>query len=153
MSAIADLLSLAGQWAGTYRLIVDPAEPARVSSSTASVAPVAGARFVRLDYDWEEKGRRQDGSLLVGYEKERGIVTAVWVDSWHMGNKLMVCEGTVEAGGTVEVQGSYEAPPGPDWGWRTVFGPGPDGTLRLVMYNVSPDEKEDLAVEAVYHRA
>ena len=153
MSAIADLLSLAGKWTGTYRLIVEPTEPARVSPSTASVAPIAEARFVRLDYDWEEKGRRQDGSLLVGYEKERGVVTAVWVDSWHMSNKVMICEGTAEAGGTVEVQGSYAAPPGPDWSWRTVVGPGPDGTLRMIMYNVSPDGREDLAVEAVYTRA
>lgn len=150
---IADLLSLAGKWTGTYRLIVERTEPARVSPSTASVAPVAGARFARLDYVWEDKGRPQDGSLLVGYEKERGVVTAVWIDSWHMGNKVMLCEGAAVAGGSVEVQGSYAAPPGPDWSWRTVFGPGPDGTLRLLMYNASPDGQEDLAVEAVYLRA
>jgi hypothetical protein len=153
MSCVADLLSLAGKWVGTYRLTVEPTERTRVSRSKASVVPVAGARFLRLDYDWEDKGQPQDGSLLVGYEKERGVVTAVWVDSWHMSNKVMVCEGEAGPGGSVEVEGSYAAPPGPDWGWRTVFGPGPDGTLRLLMYNVSPDEKEELAVEAVYARA
>jgi len=152
MSVLAELLSLAGRWKGTYRLIVEPTDPARVSPSTASVVPVAGARFARLDYEWDYEGRPQDGSLLVGYEKERGLVTAVWVDSWHMSSKSMVCEGKA-AGGSLEVRGLYAAPPGADWGWRTVIEPSADATLRMVMYNVSPDGKEDLAVEAVYSRA
>jgi hypothetical protein len=153
MDLLADLLSLAGKWNGTYRLIVEPTDPARVSPSTASVSPVAGARFARLDYEWDYEGRPQDGSLLVGYEKERGIVTAVWVDSWHMSSTFMLCEGAAGARGSLEVRGFYAAPPGPDWGWRTVVGLRANGTLRMVMYNVSPDGKEGLAVEAVYSRA
>lgn len=153
MGVLADLLSLSGKWNGTYRLIVEPTAPPRVSPSTVSVAPVAGSRFVRLDYEWDYEGRPQDGFLLVGYEEERGVVTAVWVDSWHMSSKAMVCEGPAGAGGSVEVRGFYAAPPGPDWGWRTVVGPGADGALRMVMYNVSPDGAEELAVEAVYTRA
>lgn len=153
MSVLDELLSLAGKWNGTYRLIVVPTDPARVSPSTASVSPVAGRRFARLDYEWDYEGKPQDGSLLVGHEKERGVVTAVWVDSWHMSNKFMVCEGAADARGAIEVRGFYAAPPGPDWGWRTVVGPGADGKLRMVMYNVSPDGAEDLAVEAVYTRA
>lgn len=152
MNVIADLLSLAGEWTGTYRLILDPSTPVRMSSTAATLSPVAGGRFARLDYVWEDEGKRQDGSLLVGFEKEQSLATAVWVDSFHMSNRFMVSEGKAVRG-SVDVSGSYAAPPGPDWGWRTVFGSGPDGTLRLLMYNVSPDEKEDLAVEAVYHRS
>lgn len=65
----------------------------------------------------------------------------------------MSCEGAADSRGSLEVRGSYAAQPGPDWGWQTVVGPGADGTLRMVMYNVSPDGNEDLAVEAVYRRA
>jgi hypothetical protein len=152
MNDLSEILSLAGRWTGTYRLILDPTTPVRVSSTAAALAPVAGGRFARLDYDWEDEGKRQEGSLLVGFEKERSVATGVWVDSWHMSNKLLISEGKA-ARGSVDVSGSYAAPPGPDWGWRTTLGPGPDRTLRMVMYNVTPDGEEYLAVEAVYTRA
>jgi hypothetical protein len=152
MNDLSEILSRAGRWTGTYRLILDPNTPERVSSTAATLSPVAGGRFARLDYSWEDKGKPQDGSLLVGFEKERSVATAVWVDTWHMSNKFLISEGKA-ARGSVDVSGSYAAPPGPDWGWRTVLGPGPDGTLRMVMYNVTPDGEEYLAVEALYSRA
>lgn len=152
MNELSEILSLAGKWAGMYRLILDLRTPARDSSTTATLSPVAGGRFARLDYNWEDEGKRQDGSLLVGFEKEESVATAVWVDSFHMSNKFMICEGKA-ARGSVDVSGSYAAPPGPDWGWRTVLGPGPDGTLRMVMYNVTPDGQEYPAVEAIYTRS
>jgi len=46
-------------------------------------------------------------------------------------------------------RGSYAAPPGPDWGWRTVIEIPDDDSFRMVMYNVSPEGKEELAVNAV----
>jgi hypothetical protein len=42
------------------------------------------------------------------------------------------------------------APPGPDWGWRIVLSPG--DTFRMTMYNIWPEAKEELAVEATYER-
>jgi hypothetical protein len=53
------------------------------------------------------------------------------------------------------VRGSYAAPPGPDWGWRTDVTPNAE-RLRVVMHNVWPEAqggKEELAVEAVSTRA
>jgi hypothetical protein len=111
---------------------------------------VAQGKFVRLDYSWGYEGQAQAGSYLFGYEKQRGAVTAVWIDSWHMGDKYMACEGT--ANGVIDVRGSYAAPPGPDWGWRTVIEPEKEAAFRLLMYNISPEGEEALAVEAVYHR-
>ena len=35
-------------------------------SSTATVTPVLGGRFIRVDYTWGYQGRPQEGSLLVG---------------------------------------------------------------------------------------
>lgn len=152
MNELSEILTLAGKWTGTYRLILDPNTPERVSTTSATLASVAGGRFARLDYVWEDKGKPQDGSLLVGFEKERSVATAVWVDSWHMRNKFLISEGKAVRG-SVDVNGSYAAPPGPDWGWRTTLGPGPDGTLRMIMYNLTPDGEEYLAVEAIYSRA
>jgi hypothetical protein len=50
VDAISKLLDLAGKWKGTYRLIVVPTEPVRVSESSASIAPIANRWFARIDY-------------------------------------------------------------------------------------------------------
>jgi hypothetical protein len=70
-----------------------------------------------------------------------------------MSDKVMTCEGPATDAGTLEIRGSYAAPPGPGWGWRTVIETAEDDSLRMLMYNVSPDEEEDLTVDAVYQRA
>jgi hypothetical protein len=117
-----EILSLAGRWSGTYRLILDPNTLVRVLTTVATLAPVAGGRFARLDYGWENNGKPQDGSLLVGFEKERSVATAIWVDSWHMGNKVLISEGKA-APGTVVVTGSYAAPPVPTGAGGRPLGP------------------------------
>ena len=116
------------------------------------ITPILDGRFVRMDYTWEYQGKPQAGSFLIGYEMEVEKVTAHWIDTWHMGDKVMACQGTVSNNGQISVLGSYAAPPGPDWGWRTIITPGEDQSLRLIMFNISPDGQEDLAVEADYTR-
>jgi uncharacterized protein DUF1579 len=153
MDAFSRLIGLTGRWRGKYRLIVEPGEHARESESTAVVAPVAGGRFVRIDYVWGEREKPQDGSILFGRDRERGVVTALWVDSWHMSDKVMTCEGLADDAGSLEVRGSYAAPPGPDWGWRTVVETAEEDALRMLMYNGTPEGQEALAVEAIYQRA
>ena len=70
-----------------------------------------------------------------------------------MGDRVMICEGPAVDAGPLEVRGSYPAPPGPDWGWRTVVETAEEDLLRMVMYNVSPEGEEYLAVDAAYRRA
>jgi hypothetical protein len=117
------------------------------------VAPVAGGRFARIDYTWGERDNPLDGSIFFGRDGERGVVTALWVDSWHMSDKVMTCEGVATGGDSIDVRGTYPAPPGPDWGWRTVVKTAEEDLLRMVMCNVSPEGKEYLAVDAAYRRA
>ncbi|MEW6366673.1 MAG: DUF1579 family protein [Acidobacteriota bacterium] len=153
MGGIDLLTGLSGTWDGPNRLWLRPTEAPHESQSTATVLPVIGGRFVRIDYTWAYQGEPQEGSLLVGYETEDDVVTAVWTDSWHMGDKLMVCRGVAEASGSVDVRGSYAVQSGPDWGWRTVIRSRDDGTFVMIMYNITPEGTEALAVEAVYTRA
>ena len=54
--------------------------------------------------------------------------------------------------GSVSIQGSYAAPPGPDWGWRILIEPRQADSFWMVMYNISPEGREALAVEATYAR-
>ncbi|HEY6065123.1 MAG TPA: DUF1579 family protein [Thermoanaerobaculia bacterium] len=153
MDAFASLIGLTGRWRGKYRLTVAPGDPTRESNTTAIVAPVAGGRFARIDYTWGERDKPDDGSILFGRDRERGVVTALWVDSWHMSGKVLTCEGPSAGAGSLEVLGSYPAPPGPDWGWRTVVETAEEDVLRMLMYNVPPDGDEYVAVEATYRRA
>ncbi|HEV7668668.1 MAG TPA: DUF1579 family protein [Thermoanaerobaculia bacterium] len=152
MTPLEPLIAGVGDWHGTSVLLDPHAGLKEECASTARVVPLLGGRFVRLDYSWSYKGAPQEGSILIGFETKPEVVTAHWIDGWHMSEKVMACRGARPTDGTFSVLGSYEAPPGPDWGWRIDLAPG-DGTLRLAMYNRWPDgTQEDLAVEAIYTR-
>ena len=152
MSVLEGVVACAGRWRGTNRLHDPNTSAPEDSPSTAAVIPLLGGRFVRIDYTWAYQGVPQEGSLLVGYDAEADLVTTSWIDTWHMGNKVMACRGAGGKDGAISVQGSYAVPPGPDWGWRMVMTPADGRSLRLVMYNVGPDGREELAVEADYTR-
>jgi hypothetical protein len=151
MGALNPLIACAGQWRGTNRLQDPHASAPEDSNATASVAPLLGGRFVRFDYTWGHQGQPQEGSLLIGFNPQSSRVSAQWIDSWHNGFTVMTCDGTVNDSGVIDVRGAYPAPPGPDWGWRTVITPGAD-TLQVVMHNIWPDGREELAVEDWFTR-
>ncbi|MGQ0600226.1 MAG: DUF1579 family protein [Anaerolineales bacterium] len=146
--------SLIGNWAGTNILYASwLPDPERPSHSSLSVAPAAKGNFLTFTYTWIFEEALQEGLLIVGNNNEQEVATAAWVDSWHMSNKIMLCTGSVDQQGVITVQGSYEAPPGPDWGWRITITPVSGAELRLVMHNLSPEGKDELAVQANYTRA
>lgn len=152
MNGLDFLIKLAGKWQGINKLWLPPAETPYESASTATLTPVVKGKFVRLDYTWVFESEPQEGCLLCGYEAEAAAVSTVWVDSWHMGDKLMLCRGQLTAEGGLDVRGSYTVPGYPDWGWRIVIEPGEGETWGIVMYNVSPEGEEFLAVEVSYTR-
>ncbi|MGA8346592.1 MAG: DUF1579 family protein [Isosphaeraceae bacterium] len=152
MNVLDVLIASAGQWAGKNRLMDPHTNSVDESPGTAIVTPGLGDRSVRIDYTWAYHGSPQEGSLLIGYDASRGLITSQWIDSWHMGDKAMACEGPVVAGEPISVRGSYAAPAGPDLGWRIIVAI-KDQRLQVAMHNITPDGREDLAVEAEYSRA
>ena len=152
MSNLDRLAACAGRWHGSNRLHDPNTGAPEDSPATAVLTPLLGGRFIRLDYTWSYQGAAKEGSLLIGYQSDRGRVTAHWIDSWHMSEDVMACTGAVDDSGGIDVRGSYAAPPGPDWGWRIALGQNGGAELRLVMHNVTPDGQEALAVEATYAR-
>ena len=152
MSALENLRTLSGHWSGA-NLLQDPNVMApETSKAAATVTPVLGGRFVRVDYTWAYHGEPQEGSLQVGYDATDAAFVASWIDTWHLGGRIMACRGGAMAGGGVSLLGSYAAPPGPDWGWRITIEPAGANAFRLLMYNITPEGTEELAVEAEYTR-
>lgn len=152
MSVPTSLVALVGHWAGTKHVWLSPDDPARESDTTMSVALVAQGQFATLHYTWADEGTPQDGLLVLGHELASNAVQAGWIDSWHMPDKMMICQGTTAEQGVITVRGSYAAPPGPDWGWQIDIVPGSNDTFQLVMYNILPDGDSHRAVEATYRR-
>lgn len=153
MASLDELLKCAGEWRGTNRLYLSPDCPADESASRVTVTPLLGGRLVRVAQWWSREGAEQEGSLLIGHDPKTGIATGHWIDTFHMGRKVMACTGSVGEDGAVDLRGSYAAPPGPDWGWRITIGRGAEGGLEIVMYNIDPEGNEALAVRATHERA
>lgn len=142
------LRAASGSWIGTNRLYF-PGEPTRDVPSTARIAPAAQGKFTTLSYTWSFDDQPQDGLLLIG--GDRGAVIMIWIDSWHMGDGVMHCTGSVQDDRLLAVRGTYKVENHPDWGWRIDLRLR-DEAIDLVMYNVSPEGEEDVAVEAAYAR-
>ncbi|NJN14794.1 MAG: DUF1579 domain-containing protein, partial [Planctomycetes bacterium] len=83
------LIGLTGSFAGASRLWLSPDVPPAECASVAKIAPAAKGRFLLLDYTWSYEGTPQEGMLLIDGTGS----TAVWIDSWHMREKMMVMEG------------------------------------------------------------
>ncbi len=122
------------------------------SPSQLSVRPVAQGKFLTFTYTWNHENVSHEGVILLGYDEGQGVATAAWVDSWHMSDKIMSCQGTINEQGVITLRGSYEAPPGPDWGWRIEITSNSGKELHIVMHNCTPDGAEELAVQADYTR-
>jgi Protein of unknown function (DUF1579) len=145
---------LIGTWAGNNLLRTSwLTPPEHQSPSNLSVTPVAKGKFLAFTDTWSHEDVSQEGLIILGYDKQQDVATAAWVDSWHMSSKIMSYQGTIDEQGLIDLRGSYEAPPGPDWGWRIVITPAPGKELLIVMYNCSPEGAEELAVQAEYKRA
>ncbi|MDX1439723.1 MAG: DUF1579 family protein [Rubricoccaceae bacterium] len=141
-----------GRWKGTKELYFEgPPEPDNVSDSEMTVSSVAHGKFLSITYTWTFKDVDHEGFLLIGRLNPGEASSGAWVDSFHMSGKVWPCEGVVGEDGKVDLHGTYEAPPGPDWGWRITLAS--DGRqLQLLMYNISPEGDELLAVQASYER-
>ncbi len=142
--------NLIGAWTGNNLLRFMHTD--HNSSSDLSVAHVAKGRFLTFTYTWSYENTDHEGLLTLGYDRQQEVATAAWVDSWHMSSKIMSCQGVIDQQGVIDLRGSYEAPPGQDWGWRIVITAPPGKELQIVMYNCSPEGVEELAVRADYKR-
>lgn len=148
MSIPEKLAPLAGAWSGTNRLHTswNAENPLHESPATAKVRPRSGEQFLEISYTWVYEDKSREGVILLGREGKSDAVNASWTDSWHLAHQLMPCEGRETEDCGISVKGFYKVEGHPDWGWRTDIIPG-DGSFRYLMYNVTPEGEEEIAVE------
>lgn len=146
------LAGAAGVWHGTYKLWFDPAAAAIECETTAEIGATGEGRFFTLRYTWTFEGKPQEGFILLGDDPSAARCEGSWVDSFHNSDRIMPCAGSLAGDGPVSVRGSYAAPPGPDWGWRTELEQPSPGTLVMRQFNITPDGAEGRAVEATWRR-
>ena len=152
MSIDKKLSDLVGVWEGTNRLHTPwMPDPLKVSDSNATVRSKMNGQFLSIEYSWTFEGERQEGLLILGCDRKSDAVQAVWTDSWHSKDVLMLCNGTRQTDGTISVLGHYPVADHPDWGWRTQIEPTAN-SFRYVMYNLSPEGEEEVAVEMDFKR-
>jgi len=144
---------LVGNWKGTNRLFV-PWMPEKIkeSESTATIVSKMNGQFLSVEYAWSFNDELQEGLLILGCDPKCDDVQAVWTDSWHSKDVLMLCNGKVASDGSISVFGKYAVEDHPDWGWRTEIVPG-EHQFKYVMYNVTPEGAEDIAVETTFVRS
>ena len=152
MNDLTLLHALVGEWRSTYRVLL-PGEPPFESTSHATITPILGGKFVRIDYTWAFKETPHEGVLTFGHDAQADEATVVWIDSWHMSDKFLVSQGTVDDKGVINVLGAFAVGEGPDWGWRTIIIPDDGRGWRMEMYNIEPHSREEmLGVEADYSK-
>jgi Protein of unknown function (DUF1579) len=147
-----DLAALAGRWHGTTRTWLDPSAPPEETATTARAEVILGGRFVRLEYRGTVMGTAHAGEMLLGYEPNKQLFTAVWVDSFHSSPAIMVSTGERGTGGAVSVLGSYEG--GCEhWGWRTVLRASGSDEVVIEAFNIAPDGTEYPAIATTLGRS
>lgn len=151
------LEGMVGEWAGRYRVWLEPPAVHTECESVLHIEPLLGGRFISADYDWHSggpaehaessvEGEPQSGSFMLG-RSAGGQWQMAWVDSWHNGDSILFSTGGPEA----KVTGVYA--PGPEpWSWRTEFELREADHLVITAYNIAPDGKEEIATEGDYHR-
>jgi len=152
MSLPEKIKLLAGRWEGNNQLWLSANDPVKESRSTAVISFKANEKFIAIEYTWSDKNIPQEGVIIVGCDPKSQKAKAAWIDSWHNGDTLMPCDGSYENNGMISVKGTYSAPGTPDWGWRISIEPNNENSFRLIMHNIYPDGKEELAVEVQYNR-
>ena len=142
------LAQLAGGWAGTSKLWLEPDVLTSEAPMIGNIQLILDRRFALFLYQSAVEDEPQHGMFTFGYNTLSDQYEVSWVDSWHNNTAIMFCVGTSMENG-FSVLGSYPNPTGgPDWGWRTVLELLDNDHLVISAYNISPEGGEARATEA-----
>lgn len=140
--------TIAGTWAGTYELWLDPAAAPERFDTGLEARRRADGRAVTIDYDWSRGADSHSGTIVLVLGDDG--VSMAFTDSFHSGRTIMQCSGSDPR--RWSALGTYDAME-QTWGWRTQVEQPSDDELLIQAWNVEPDGTEHLATRATYRRA
>jgi len=144
---------LSGRWTMTSKLWLNPAEPPRLASGTASGRLILGGRFLQLDSSVKGGGISADSVTILGFDRRTSDYTMIGLDT--LGTYYITAAGKYdEAAKGILLDGSYAMPPtGQDqkyhFTWRTDSA---DEHVLLLHFDV-PGGKPLLVGETTLKRA
>lgn len=142
--------NLVGMWDGTKKLIMRPEDPIHESEAIACIGLEAKEKFLKINYEWSFKDEKQEGLLILHVDKE-AKAKSVWIDSFHQSGDFMIAEGGL-TDGKISTKANYTQPEYSDWAWRINLETTDENSFTLRMFNIFPDGKEVLAVDANFKR-
>ena len=102
---------LAGGWAGTSRLWLEPDTLSNEAPLVGNIQLILDGRFALFLYQSAIEGEAQHGLFTFGYNTTKDRYEASWVDSYHNNTAIMFCTGN-EAENGFQVLGTYPDPSG-----------------------------------------
>jgi hypothetical protein len=147
------LASMVGEWSGMAKTWFEPGKLADEAPIKGSTRLIVDGMFLLHEYEGGMTGFPMKGLAVHGYSLGEKRWQTAWVDSAHNGTCIMLSLGAIDAStARPDFLGSYPAPTGPDWGWRTTLELRGKDNLVISHFNITPDGHEAIGVEIDYKR-